>query len=58
MVRKTEEASLQVKGIEVSNLSPLEVDDEEAEEAVEALLNELDHWEKVEEGVKDPLSGN
>jgi len=49
MERKPARESLQVKSLEVSCESPLEVEDEEAEEAVEALLNELDHWGQVVE---------
>jgi len=58
MARKPLHESLQVKGLEVSCQSPLEVDDEEAEEAVEALLNELDHWEQAEEYGKVSFSEN
>jgi len=58
MARKPARESLQVKSLEVSCESPLEVDDEEAEEAVEALLNELDHWDQVVETREFSNSGN
>jgi len=38
-------------GVKMENIEPesvFEVDDDEAEEAVETLLNELDHWEEGE----------
>ena len=42
----SEETSVKMGNIEQGSL--LEVDDDEAEDAVETLLNELDHWEKGE----------
>ena len=36
--------------------APLEVDDEEAEDAIETLLNELDHWKN--EGEEEIVSEN
>ena len=42
-------------GVKMENIEPqsfFDVDDDEAEDAVETLLNELDHWE---EGAHEPL---
>ena len=58
MAKKPPLAASRPEGVEVSCFSPLEVDDEEAEEAVEILLNELDHWKGHEEGLRSSLSRN
>ena len=58
MVRKLLQESLLVKGLEVSCESLLELDDEEAEEVVEALLNKLDNWDQAEDYGKGSHSGN
>ena len=57
MVKKSPLSTPKLKGVEVSSESPPEVDDEEAEEAVEIVLNELDHWDG-HQGRKASLSGN
>ena len=46
------------EGVEVSCLSPLEVGNEEAEEAVEILLNKQAHAKGYEEGLRGSLLGN
>lgn len=46
-------------GVKMENIQPpsfFDIDDDEAEDAVETLLNELDHWRDVEESDFD--SGN
>ena len=58
MAKKLPPAAPRPEGVEVSCFSPLEVDDEEAEEAVEILLNELDHWKGHEGELRSSLSGN
>ena len=46
--RKVPAIPMESTGVKMENLDPqpyLEVDDEDAEDAVETLLNELDHWQ-------------
>ena len=46
-------------GVKMENIQPpsiFDIDDDEAEDAVETLLNELDHWRDAEES--DSASGN
>ena len=57
--RKVPAIPIGSSGVKMENIQPssfFDIDDDEAEDAVETLLNELDHWRDAEES--DSASGN